>query len=183
MTVHPHPSVLDVPFVLRTATVDDAPQINALINAHRDEGHLLPRQEDEIRSRASRFLVADAGGVVKACAELVPLSNRLAEVRSLVVSDDLRRHGVATQLVDELRERAHTQGFQSLLALAHDPRFFVRHGFSIVPHEWLPEKISRDCSGCALFRRCGQHAMLLSLPAGRLTGTAPVRLRPAAAVA
>lgn len=183
MTVHPHPSAAGVAFVLRTATPDDAPAMNALINAHCDEGHLLPRQEDEIRARASRFVVADAGGVVKACAELVPLSNRLAEVRSLVVSGDLRHHGVATQLVDELRERAKASGFQSLLALAHDPRFFIRHGFSIVPHEWLPEKISRDCSGCDLFRRCGQHAMLLTLSAGRQTGTAPVRLRPAAAVA
>jgi amino-acid N-acetyltransferase len=183
MTVHPHPAVADVAFVLREAGPDDAPLLNALINAHREEGHLLPRREDEIRARASRFVVADVDGVIKACAELVPLSPRMAEVRSLVVSGDLRRHGVATQLVDALRERARAEGFQSLLALAHDPRFFIRHDFSIVPHEWLSEKIARDCSSCALFRQCGQQAMLLPLSAGRQTGAAPVRLRPATAVA
>jgi amino-acid N-acetyltransferase len=183
MTIHPHPAVADVPFVLRAGTPDDAPTLNALINAHREEGHLLPREEDEIRARASRFVVADVDGVVKACAELVPLSNRLAEVRSLVVSGDLRRHGVATRLVDALQERAKAEGFQSLLALAHDPRFFIRHNFSIVPHEWLSEKIARDCRACALFRRCGQHAMMLPLSAGRQTGTAPMRLQHAAAVA
>jgi amino-acid N-acetyltransferase len=182
MTIHPHP-VVDVPFVLRAATPDDAPALNALINAHREEGHLLPREEAEIRARASRFVVADVDGAVKACAELVPLSNRLAEVRSLVVSGDLRRHGVATRLVDALQDRAKAEGFQSLLALAHDPRFFIRHNFSIVPHEWLSEKIARDCRTCALFRRCGQHAMLLPLSADRQTGAAPVRLRHAAAVA
>jgi N-acetylglutamate synthase-like GNAT family acetyltransferase len=183
MTVHPHTTLADVPFMLRTATPDDAPSLNALINAHREEGHLLPRQEDEIRMRASKFVVADVGGIVKACAELVPLSNRLAEVRSLVVSGDLRRHGVATRLVDELQARAKAGGFQSLLALAHDPRFFIRHGFSIVPHEWLSEKIARDCRGCALFRLCGQHAMLLPLSSARQTAAAQVRLRSAAAVA
>lgn len=183
MTIHPHPALADPPFVLRAATPDDASTINALINAHRDEGHLLPRQEDEIRARAPRFVVAEVDGVVKACAELVPLSRQMAEVRSLVVSGDLRRHGVATCLVDALRERAQAEGFQSLLALAHDPRFFVRHNFSIVPHEWLPEKIARDCSSCALFRHCGQHALLLPLTAGRDTRPAQVRLRDAAAVA
>ncbi len=183
MTIHPHPAVGELAVVYRTATADDAPALEALIGAHRDEGHLLPRQLEEIRARAARFVVADVDGVVKACAELVPLSARVAEVRSLVVSPELRRHGVATRLVAELETRATAEGFQSLLALAHDPRFFMRHNFSIVPHEWLSEKIARDCAGCALFRQCGQHAMLLPLTTGRRAETMPIRLRPAAAVA
>jgi hypothetical protein len=32
-----------------------------------------------------------------------------------------------------------------------------------VPHTWVPEKIARDCTSCALFRRCGQHALVLPL--------------------
>jgi hypothetical protein len=39
-------------------------------------------------------------------------------------------------------------------------------GFSIVPHVWVPEKIAHDCTGCALFRRCGQYAVTLPLRAG-----------------
>lgn len=183
MTIHPHPALADLPVVFRAATPGDAGALNTLINAHLEEGHLLPRREDEIRARASRFVVAEVDGVVRACAELVPLSTRMAEVRSLVVSGELRRHGVATTLVDELETRARAGGLQALLALAHDPRFFVRHNFSIVPHEWLSEKIARDCASCAFFRHCGQHAMLLPLSAGRRTGTASVRLRSAAAVA
>jgi amino-acid N-acetyltransferase len=152
-------------FTLRAATPDDAPAIDALIGAHQAEGHLLPRQVDEIRARAARFLVAEVDQQVKACAELVPLSTRLAEVRSLVVAAEARRHGLATRLVDALAAEARSEGFSSLLALAHDPRFFIRHDFSIVPHEWLSEKIARDCHACALFRNCGQQAMLLSLAA------------------
>lgn len=185
MNVYPHAAAVavaepDVAVAYRTATPDDAPVIEALINAYREEGHLLPRQQDEIRARAARFVVAEADGEIKACAELVPLSTRMAEVRSLVVAADMRRHGLATHLVDELRRRAIADGFRSLLALAHDPKFFMRHNFSIVPHEWLSEKIARDCSHCVLFRQCEQHAMLLPLLTTRHEGASPVRLRAAA---
>jgi amino-acid N-acetyltransferase len=180
MTIHPHPAVGDIAVEYRNGTAADAAAIHALIGAHREEGHLLPRQLEEIGARAARFVVADVDGEIKACAELVPLSGRLAEVRSLVVSPDLRRHGVASRLVDELAAKAKAQGFQSLLALAHDPRFFVRHNFSIVPHEWLTEKIAHDCAACSLFRQCGQQAMLLPLTPTRQTGSSAPRRRDAA---
>ncbi|ODS59257.1 MAG: hypothetical protein ABS36_02060 [Acidobacteria bacterium SCN 69-37] len=183
MNVHAHPALGDPAVTFRPATAGDADAIDALIRAHRDEGHLLPRQIDEIRVRAPRFIVAEAEGAIRACAELVPLSTRLAEVRSLVVSPDLRRHGVATRLVDALAGRARTAGFQSLLALAHDPRFFMRHDFSIVPHAWLPEKIDRDCSTCGLFRHCGQYAMVRPLGTGRPAGTITTLRPPVGAVA
>ena len=34
-------------------------------------------------------------------------------------------------------------------------------GFSIVPHQWLPEKVFADCVSCPKFRRCGQFAMVV----------------------
>lgn len=159
------PGLEPLTFTLRPATPANATSIDSLIHAYQAEGHLLPRQVDEIRARAARFIVAEVDGQVKACAELVPLSKRVAEVRSLVVATDARRHGLATRLVDALAGNARSEGFSSLLALAHDPRFFIRHDFSIVPHEWLSEKIARDCHACPLFRNCGQQAMLLSLAA------------------
>jgi amino-acid N-acetyltransferase len=149
--------------VFRTAAPADAAAIVGLISSHQAEGHLLPRQIDEIRRRAGQFVVCESGGVVVACAELAPLSPRLGEVRSLVVADDFRRLGIATRLLNELRERARAAGFELLAALTHDASLFVRHQFSIVPHVWLPEKIAKDCHVCPLFRECGQHAMLLPL--------------------
>jgi amino-acid N-acetyltransferase len=149
--------------VLRTATADDADVLFALITSHALEGHLLPRALDELRRHADRFVVCDVAGEIKACAELAPLSTRVAEVRSLVVADDFRRVGLAARLVGELRRRAAAAGFEMLCAFTHDARFFVRQDFSIVPHLWLPEKISTDCVGCPLFRRCEQYAMVMSL--------------------
>ena len=66
-------------------------------------------------------------------------------------------------MIDELRDRARVLGFDQFCAFTHDARFFVRQGFSIVPHVWVPQKISTDCLAFALFRRCGQYAMVQSL--------------------
>lgn len=156
--------------VIRTARKDDAEALDALIRSHQAEGHLLARDLDEIRRRADRFVVCESGGAIKACAELAPLSDKVAEVRSLVVARDFRRVGIAARLVGEVRARARAAGFVTLTAFTHDARFFVRQNFSIVPHTFVPEKVAKDCAACALFRRCGQQAMLMPLQraAGRV---------------
>lgn len=148
---------------LRTARAGDAAAILALIETHLEEGHLLPRTLPELTTHAARFVVAVAGSRVQACAELAPLSGAVAEVRSLVVGRDARDEGLGRQLVDELVRRARVQGFDTLSAFTHSPGYFVRMGFSLVPHRWMREKIVADCQACALFRRCGQSAVVLSL--------------------
>lgn len=156
--------VADVAIRLRTAMSSDVDAIHALVETHQDEGHLLPRPRTEIEARVGRFVVAaDADGRLVGCAELAPLSSAVAEVRSLVVHADARHDGVGRRLVDELVRRAGALGFDRLCAFTHGPGYFMRLGFSLVPHHWVGEKIAADCQGCALFRRCGQHAVLLTL--------------------
>jgi amino-acid N-acetyltransferase len=161
--------------VVRPATMADAEAIHELVQSHLDEGHLLPRHLSELRTHAERFVVCDVAGQITACAELAPLSQAVAEVRSLVVSRDFRRVGLAARLVTELRARAKTLGFETLTAFTHDARFFVRQGFSIIPHVWIPEKIMTDCVGCPLFRHCEQYAVVLPLVARPTYKPAPGR--------
>jgi N-acetylglutamate synthase-like GNAT family acetyltransferase len=153
------------PVTLRQATPDDVSAIHDLIARHRDEGHLLPRQLDDLRAGAHRFVLAVDGGEIVGCADLAPLSRTVAEVRSLVVTRPARSIGIGGRLVDALVVRATQAGFERLCAFTHAPAYFVQRGFSMVPHEWLPEKISADCRTCALFRRCGQYAVTFSLSA------------------
>ncbi|MEP6782526.1 MAG: GNAT family N-acetyltransferase [Acidobacteriota bacterium] len=149
--------------MLRAAVAADAPALHALIVAHLEEGRLLPRQLDELTVHAARFVVAVVGDQIVGCAELAPLSKAVAEIRSLVVSREARELGAGARMVEELAYRAHRDGYIRLSAFAHDPAFFVHRGFSIVPHTWVPEKIALDCTGCALFRNCGQYAIVLDL--------------------
>jgi N-acetylglutamate synthase-like GNAT family acetyltransferase len=155
---------------LRIATAPDAPAIHRLIADNVEAGHLLPRALADIENHAERFLVAVADGRIVGCAELAPLSKGVAEVRSLVVDHEFRGQQIGTALVAHLAAAAVARGFATLTAFTHDPSHFVRLGFSIVPHTWVPEKIARDCVGCALFRRCGQHAVTLPLHAGAVIG-------------
>ena len=155
---------------LRAAAAADAPAIHRLIADNLDAGHLLPRSIGDVEEHASRFVVAEAtdGGsaAVVGCAELAPLSDDVAEVRSLVVDHRFRGRQIGGQLVAHVAAAGVAQGFATLCAFTHEPRHFVRLGFSLVPHIWVPEKITHDCVGCSLFRRCGQYAVTLPLRAG-----------------
>lgn len=174
---------------LRPATAEDAPSIHALITKYQAAGHLLPRSQEEIGRHADRFLVitdgpafatfgrfgeasADAtfgrfgepsAETVMGCAELAPLSATVAEVRSLVVDEQARGLGFGRLLADTIADEARLAGFRTVCAFTHDPAYFVRLGYSLVPHAWLPDKIAHDCAGCTLFRQCGQDAVRLQL--------------------
>jgi amino-acid N-acetyltransferase len=148
---------------LRSATPDEAIRLHELVALHAEEGHLLPRSLEELQIRAARFVVAVRRGRIVGCAELASLSGAVAEVRSLVVDRGARDLGIGLRLVNEVQRRARLEGFDRLCAFTHEPGYFVRMGFSIVPHTWVPEKIAQDCHACPLFRRCGQHAVVLDL--------------------
>jgi amino-acid N-acetyltransferase len=153
--------------IVRPAARSDVHAVLALIDANRERGHLLARTLADVTAHAHRFFVAEHDGKVVGCGEVAPLSRRLAEVRSLVVDESWRGHGLAGRVVAALHRRARLDGHEKLCAFAHDPVPFLRLGFSIVPHAWMPEKIATDCVSCPLFRQCGQYALMISLPCQR----------------
>jgi N-acetylglutamate synthase-like GNAT family acetyltransferase len=157
----------------RRAKATDAPAIHGLIADNLEAGHLLPRTIADVEQHASRFIVAETDGQVVGCAELAPLSPTVAEVRSLVVDERFRGRRIGGELVAQIATAATGHGFDALCAFTHEPGHFVRLGFSLVPHIWVPEKISHDCTTCALFRKCGQYAVTLALRAGASVRPAP----------
>jgi len=157
----PPSDVSDV--IVRPAAPNEATDMFRLISDNLETGHLLPRPLGEVVLHVPRFLVAADPTRVVGCAELARLGSKLAEVRSLVVAATHRGHGVGTLLLNEMVEMARQHGYAKLSAFAYNPRPFVRLGFSIVPHPWVPEKISTDCHRCVWFRRCAQYAVVLDL--------------------
>jgi amino-acid N-acetyltransferase len=153
---------------LRAATAADAAAIHRLIADNLEAGHLLPRSIADVEEHASRFVVAEADGEVVGCAELARLSATVAEVRSLVVDQAFRGRRIAGELVARVATAGAARGFATLCAFTHEPAHFVRLGFSIVPHIWVPEKIAHDCASCSLFRKCGQYAVTFPLRAGAI---------------
>ena len=151
------------------ANEKQASALYALITANLEEGRLLPRTLEEVTVHAGRFSIVMRGRKLVGCAELAPLSAQVAEVRSLAVDERERGNGVGTMLVDNLRQRAHDEGFDKLSAFTHAPGYFSQMGFSIVPHVWIQEKVFTDCVKCQHFRRCGQYAMVAPLDAPTAT--------------
>ena len=147
----------------RQADARDAAAIHHLIVENLEVGHLLPRTLQDVTASAARFLVAASEGAVVGCAELARLSADVAEVRSLVVDQHARGRHIGPQLVAQLASAGSAKGFATLCAFTHQPSHFVRLGFTIVPHMWVPEKIERDCRTCSQFRTCGQYAVTLPL--------------------
>ncbi len=152
---------------IRPAGHPDTAAISRLVTANVGLGHLLPRTPEEVARHVSRFLVATLDETVLGCGELAPLSERLSEIRSLVVAVGSRGAGIGTAVLAALVARAHRQGVPRLCAFNHVPHPFVALGFSIVPHTWLPEKIMTDCQGCEWFRRCEQYAVVIELGWGQ----------------
>ena len=160
-TAAPPPAGREI--VIRAATAPDAPRVYQLITENLVSGHLLARPLGEVELHVPRFLVATDGDDVVGCGELARLSAAVAEVRSLVVEASRRGKGVGRRLLDALIVEAVSQRFPRLCAFTHQARPFVRAGFSIVPHPWVPAKIAADCQTCDLFRRCRQYAVVLDL--------------------
>ena len=149
--------------MIRPAVAGDAERVYQLITENLVSGHLLARPLGEVELHVPRFLVAADGAGVAGCGELARLSATVAEVRSLVVAENRRGSGVGRRLLDALVSAAASQRFPRVCAFTHQPRPFVRAGFSIVPHPWVPAKIAADCQTCDLFRRCRQYAVVLDL--------------------
>jgi len=145
---------------LRSAEPGDTDAVHGLIRAHVESGHLLPRTPAEIEAHLPRFRVAVDGPRVIGCAELTPLGPGVAEVRSLVVDERYRGRRIGTELIARLLDAAAAGPYRRVCAFTHDPRPFLRLGFSIVPHPWIPDKIATDCYRCTWFRRCSRYAVI-----------------------
>jgi amino-acid N-acetyltransferase len=162
-------------YTIQRGTPAQAEAMHALITASLEEGHLLPRTLDDLRRHAERFLVIMAGEALVGCAELAPLSGTVAEVRSLVIDAAHRGKRLGPALIESLGATARREQFGTLCAFTHEATHFVRLGFTIVPHTWLPEKIATDCIGCPKFRTCGQYAVALPLRGTQIGSMTAVR--------
>ena len=162
-------------YTIQRGRPDQAEAMHALIMGALDEGHLLPRSLDDLRRHAERFLVIMAGDTLVGCAELAPLSGTVAEVRSLVIDAAHRGKRLGPALIESLGATARREQFGTLCAFTHEATHFVRLGFTIVPHTWLPEKIATDCVACPKFRACGQYAVALPLRGAQIGSMTAVR--------
>jgi amino-acid N-acetyltransferase len=145
-------------FHVRPATAPDVRAIASLRKPNEGSGRKLLKLElVSLFEKVPEFLVAvnDAGEVVGAGAIHVMWED-LAEVRSLIVRDDLRGQGIGHLLVAALLERAKSLQVSRVFCLTFETEFFSKHGFeeiSDVPvdSETFAELVRSNDDGVAEF--------------------------------
>jgi amino-acid N-acetyltransferase len=126
-------------------------------------GDLLPRTAEDVAANLSRFLVIRDENEVIACGALEHFTPELAEIRSLMVAQDVKKKGLGRIIVKSLINRAKETKTERVMALTYVPGFFHRLGFRTVSKDIFPEKIWGICVNCYKFHNCDEIAVLLEL--------------------
>ena len=145
-------------------TVANIPSMQALVKKEVEDGIILHRSDDEIATTIrSYFCVEIDEKLVGFCALHIHSMN-LAEVRSLVISEEYRAMGLGKGLVDNCIEEAKKFHIKEVLALTYQNKFFEKLGFNIIDKESIPEhKIWADCVKCKHFPVCNEIALTISV--------------------
>jgi amino-acid N-acetyltransferase len=155
---------LVVATVLRPARLPDVEGMARMINRYASKGLMLPKSPAELSRHFREYIVlTEADGGVVACGGLRVYSSELAEIVGLAVDEDWQGHGLGRRVVEQLTDEARSLGIKRVFAMAFHTEFFGPLGFRTIPREWLPEKMSADCIGCARRIGCREIALLKDL--------------------
>ena len=142
---------------VRPARISEVDAIARLNNFFADQHLMLRRTPEMIGLALDDYLVAvDSRGRVMACGAIKEYSPSLAEVAAIAVSSDAHGLGLGRRIVTAVEELARKRGIPEVFALTLEPQFFEALGYQRVDRARYPEKIRRDCIGCARRFACNE---------------------------
>lgn len=165
-------------FHVRPAIAPDVRAISGLRKPNEGSGRkLLKLDLVSLFEKVPEFLVVvNDSGEVLAAGALHVMWEDLAEVRSVIVRDDLRGNGIGHLLVSALLDRARALSISRVFCLTFETEFFAKHGFSEisdvpVDSETFAELVRSNDDGVAEFldlarvkeNTLGNTRMLLNL--------------------
>lgn len=138
--------------------------MQALVKAEVDKGTILLRTVDEMATTIRSYTCVSVDGKLAGFTALHIHSPRLAEVRSLIVSEKYRGLKLGQQLVEACKKEGKSLGIEEILSLTYAKGFFESLGFVEINKEDLPEhKIWADCIRCKHFPVCDEVALIYKL--------------------
>lgn len=149
--------------MIRAATINDVPSIQAIINSHAELGRMLFKSYAQLFEDLRDFGVYEEDGRVLGCAALTIIWADLAEVRSLAVDERALGRGIGRRLVEWSVEESRRLQIRRLFALTYEQRFFEKLGFEVVSKESLPLKVWSDCVRCPKNDNCDEIAVVRTL--------------------
>ncbi len=148
---------LDDGVQVRAARAIDIEGIASLISGYATAGVMLPRSPESISLALHDYVVAvDARGRVIACGALREYSPSVAEVSAVAVASDAQGRGLGTRIILAIERLAAIRGVDEVFALTLTAGFFLATGYVVVERASYPEKVRRDCRGCARRFSCAE---------------------------
>lgn len=142
---------------LRRARAQDAAAISRLNNTFASEGQMLTRTPEMISLAIDDYVVVqNTAGELLACGALKEYSLSVAEVAAIAVSKDAHGKGLGRAIVSAVEDLARKRGIYDVFALTLQPEFFAAIGYLRVDRARYPEKLRRDCLGCARRFACNE---------------------------
>jgi len=152
---------------VRRARPADAVAISRLNNSFANEGQMLQRTPEMIVLAIDDYVVVQAStGQLLACGALKEYSPSVAEVAAIAVAREAHGKGLGRAIVDAVEALARKRGIHDVFALTLQPEFFTAIGYARVDRARYPEKIRRDCLGCARRFACDEICFAKNLMAG-----------------
>ena len=148
----------------RKATLSDIGDMRDLAAPEVESGVILDRTEDEIATNIRSYTLALENDALVGFNALHVHTSELAEIRSLIVREEVRGKKIGESLITKALEEASVLGIKRVLSLTYKQSFFERLGFVEIPKESLPEhKIWADCIKCKHFPICNEVSLVKTL--------------------
>ena len=150
---------------LSKAKLSDIPVMQALVTKEVQDGIILKRSDDEIATNIRSYVLAKDDEKLVGYTALHIHSSRLAEIRSLIVSEEYRGQNIGQKLVSFTLQEAKDLGIQEeVLVLTYLPKFFEKMNFIEIGKESIPEhKIWADCIKCIHFPMCNELSLVYKI--------------------
>jgi amino-acid N-acetyltransferase len=127
-------AVVEADVKIREATTRDLDAVESLLSANN-----LPL--DGVKENFSSFVVAEDKGEIAGAIGLEKFGP-VALLRSAVVSSEYRGSGIGRRLVEQLLERAESEGIEELFLLTtRAEKYFPRFGFAATTRSAVPSAV------------------------------------------
>jgi amino-acid N-acetyltransferase len=145
----------------RKAILNDIKQMQELVEPEVQSGVILMRSDDELATNIRSYTLAIKDEKIVGFNALHIHTPKLAEVRSLIVSEKVRGEGIGKNLIHLASKEAISLGLKEILVLTYQQKFFETLGYVEISKESIPEhKIWADCIKCKHFPVCNEVSLI-----------------------
>jgi amino-acid N-acetyltransferase len=149
---------------IQQASLNDVEGIITLLNTEVKKGIILYRNKDMISQNIRYYIVSKLDNKIIGVGALHIYAKELGEIRSLMVDEKYRGHGIAKKIIYKILSMAEDVNVEKILVLTFIDKLFSKLGFEYIDKKDLPDyKIWQDCIKCKMFPKCEEISLIKTI--------------------